>query len=109
MGMGFGEVLRLLRCLAMVATVVAVTACGAAARGPSAAVVTVCRAALEASNSSQVEFVRAKTVTDAESSAGSIFAAAVAKWLAGQAPGARTLAASAVVRDCNRIDGFPRS
>jgi hypothetical protein len=77
--------------------------------GPTVAVVTVCEAAAPETSLSQVTFIRTETLKRAEASGGSRFSAVVEKWISTTDPIARKAAAKAVVRQCDRIGGFPRS
>jgi len=56
---------------------------------------------------SEIAFIQIATVKRAEASGGAAFARVVGTWIATTEPGARRVAAKAVVQDCDRIGGFP--
>jgi len=108
-------ILEAMRRLSLRCVLVGVMAAGLAAcsndnaHKPTAAVVTTCEAALTASNPSpsEVAFVQIEAVKRAEASGGSVFAHVVEKWIASTDPIERIAAAKAVVRECDRLGGFP--
>jgi hypothetical protein len=99
------------RCLVVGTLAIGLAACGGAAHGPPAAVLTVCNMANIGTSPtpSHTTGISTKTVREAESLGGSVFASVVNKWLATTEPSARIKAAYAVVRECQGIGGFLRS
>ena len=110
-------ILDVMRRLSLHCVLVGVMAAGLAACSndnaytPTAAVVMTCEAALTASNPSpsEVAFVQIEAVKRAEASGGSVFARVVEKWITTTDPIERIAAAKAVVRECDRLGGFPRA
>jgi len=98
----------LVRCfLAVGVLAIGLSTCGGAEHGPTVAVVSVCQGALAATNPSEMAFMQAAEVKRAEASGGAAFARVVKTWLATVEPEARASAANAVVKECDRIGGFP--
>ena len=95
------------RCVVVGSLTIGLSACSGAEHGPTVAVVSVCQGALAATNPSEATFMQTAVVKRAEASGGAAFARAVKTWLGTVEAEARASAAKAVVKECDRIGGFP--